>query len=211
MGMENYSLSDIRAAVDGNDGWGGGMGGGWFAWIILFALFGGGGFGFGGRGNVATTEDLASGFNFNALQTKTNDILAAVNGVNQNLGNAICQLGYQELQNINALERQIADCCCTTQRAIDSVKFDMANYSAATNANTTAVGQKILDKLSGMELAQKDAIIANQGQRIAALEADARMCGVVRYPTAATYATFCNPFFGFGGFNGNCGCGCNNI
>lgn len=202
MGMENYSLSDIRAATEGNDCGFGGMGGGWFAWILLFALFGGNGFGFGGnRGNVATTEDLASGFNFSALQGKTNDILAAVNGVNQNLGNAICQLGYQELQNITGLERQIADCCCTTQRAIDGVKFDMANYSSGIQMAQMQGTQKVLDKLCAMEAAQKDAVIAQQGQRIAALEADARMCGIPRtspygygiyaYPT-------CNP------------CGCTN-
>lgn len=192
--------ADIRAVVDNdNDGFGG-MGGNWFAWILLFALLSGNGFGFGGRAQTATTEDLASGFNFNALQGKTNDILAAVNGVNQNLGNAICQLGYQELQNITALERQIADCCCTTQRAIDSVKFDMANYASAIQMNDTANTQKVLDKLCQMELANKDAIIAQQGQRISALEADARMCGVLRWPTSVTYATNCNPFFG------SCGC-----
>lgn len=62
-----------------------------------------------------------------------------------------------------------------------------------------------LDKLCAMESAQKDAVIAQQGQRIAALEADARMCGVVRYPTASTYAVNCNPFFS--GYS----CGCANI
>lgn len=194
--------ADIRAIVDNdNDGFGG-MGGNWFAWILLFALLSGNGFGFGGRGQAATTEDLASGFNFNSLQGKTNDILAAVNGVNQNLGNAICQLGYQELQNITGLERQIADCCCTTQRAIDSVKFDMANYASAIQMNDTANTQKVLDKLCQMELSNKDAIIAQQGQRISALEADARMCGVLRWPTSVCYSTNCNPFFG--------GCGCAN-
>lgn len=196
MGMENYSLSDIRAVTD-NDGFGGGMGGGWFAWILLFALFGGGnGFGFGGnRGNVATTEDLASGFNFNSLQSKTNDILAAVNNNNQVLGNAICQLGYQELQNINGLERQIADCCCTTQRAIDGVKFDMANYSAATNATITAGVQKILDKMCADQTAALQA-------RVQSLELQQALCGIPRtspygygiyaYPT-------CNPCSPCGG------------
>lgn len=192
--MENYSLSDIAAATDGGFG-----GGNSLMYILLFALiFGWNGNGLGGRGNAATTEDLASGFNFNSLQEKTNDILAAVNNNNQVLGNAICQLGYQDLQNFNTVERQISDCCCSTQRAIDGVKFDMANYNASTNANTTAVGQKILDKLCGMEMAQKDAIIAQQGQRIAALEMDARFCGIPRinpygygiyqYPT-------CNPCY----------------
>ena len=154
--MDNISVSDIAAVTRNNDcyGDGFGMGGGWLSWLLIFALIGGNGFGFGGnRSNVATTEDLASGFNFNALQGKTNDILAAVNNNNQVLSNAICQLGYQDAQHTYDLSRQIADCCCTTQRGIDSVKFDMANYSASTNAAITAGTQKILDKMCENEKA----------------------------------------------------------
>lgn len=91
----NYSLSDVALASRGmdNDGMFGGNGI-WF--LALLFLFGMGGFGgYGARGQAATTEDLASGFNFNSLQGKTNDILAAVNGVNQNLGNAICTSTYE--------------------------------------------------------------------------------------------------------------------
>lgn len=195
--MDSMSPADMRAVLGDNDGWGG-MGGGWFAWILLFALFGGNGFGFGGnRGNVATTEDLASGFNFNSLQSKTNDILAAVNNNNQVLGNAICQLGYQDAQHAYDLSRQIADCCCTTQRGIDSVKFDMANYSAATNAAITAGTQKILDKMCADQTAALQA-------RVQSLELQQALCGIPRtnpygygiyaYPT-------CNP----------CGCSSTNI
>lgn len=171
--MSDYSLSDIRTAVGDNEGFGG-MGGGWFAWILLFALFGGNGLGFGGnRGNVATTEDLASGFNFSALQNKTNDILAAVNNNNQALGNAICQLGYQDAQHAYELSRQIADCCCMTQRGIDSVKFDMANYSAATNATITAGIQKVLDKMCADQTAALQS-------RVQSLELQQALCGVPR-------------------------------
>lgn len=181
----NYSLSDIAAAT-GGEGMGG-MGGWWM--IILFALiFGGNGGLFGNRGQAATTEDLASGFNFSSLQSKTNDILAAVNGTNQNINNAICQLGYQDLQNFNTVERQIADCCCATQRAVDSVKFDMANYAAATNAAVTAGTQKILDKLCADQTAALQA-------RVQQLELQSALCGVIRYPTATTYASP-SPFFG---------------
>ena len=211
--MENLSAADVAAVTRNNCGYGYGygdgmgMGGGWFAWILIFALFGGGFGGWGNRDNYVTESDLCNANNFNELKSQVSRMNDQQAAIARQTDNAICQIGYQALQNTNLLERQIADCCCTTQRAIDSVKFDMANYSAATNANTTAVGQKILDKLCGMEMAQKDAVIAQQGQRIAALEADARMCGVVRYPTAATYAAFCNPFFGF---SGNC-IGGNNI
>lgn len=206
----NYTLSDIRAATEGGEGFGG-MGGGWFAWILLFALFGGNGFGWGGRNCAPLTEsDLCNANSFSELKGQVGRMNDQQAAIARQTDNAICQLGYQALQNTNMLERQIADCCCTTQRAVDSVKFDMANYAAASNANTTAVGQKILDKLCGIEMAQKDAVIAQQGQRIAALEADARMCGVLRWLTSMTYSTHCNPFFGFE-FGNNCGCGCNNI
>ena len=187
----NYSLADLKAVTDNDCG----MGGNWIIWILLFAVLGGG-FGFGAnRGNVATTEDLASGFNFSALQNKTNDILAAVNNNNQVLGNAICQLGYQDAQHTYDLSRQIADCCCTTQRGIDSVRFDMANYSAAANAAITAGTQKILDKMCENEKAAMAA-------RIQSLELQQALCGVIRYPTATTYAVPSTCF----GFNS---CGCN--
>lgn len=198
--MENYTMTpaDIASVTGGNADFGN-MGGGWLLIVLFLLVFGGNGFGFGGnRGSVATTEDLASGFNFSALQGKTNDILAAVNGVNQNLANAICQSSYQTAQDINALGRQLADCCCTTQRAIDSVKFDMANYAAATNAAISAGTQKILDKMCADQTA---ALYA----RVQSLELQNALCGVVRYPTAMTYATNCNPFAGY-----NCGT-CSNI
>lgn len=194
------SPSDV-ALINGNGGMWGNNGMEWlFAIILLGAVGGGGLFGVNARANAATTEDLASGFNFSALQNKTNDILAAVNNVNQVISNAICQLGYQVLEQFSAMKQAFSECCCQTLRAIDGVKFDMANYAAASNANTVAVGQKILDKLCDMEksqiIAQKDAVIDQQAQRISALEMDARFCGIPRinpygygiyqYPT-------CNP------------------
>lgn len=185
-----YSLSDIASVTRDNDNFAGGS---W--WVILLFLFamGGNGFGFGNRSNVATTEDLASGFNFSALQNKTNEILAAVNGVNQNLSNAVCTSTYE-------LASKIDNCCCETNRNIDSVRYENAMNTAAINANTTAGIQKILDKMCENQMA------AMQNQ-INQLQLNSALCGVVRYPTATTYATTCNPFFG--GFN--CNCGCSNI
>lgn len=209
--MDNYSLSDIATATHGGDCWGGGMGGSWFAWILLFALFGfgGNGFGWGNRnGNPVTEADLCNSQNFNNLQNAVGRLSDNQAAIARQSDNAICQIGYQNLQNTNTLAAQIAECCCQSQLGTQSVKFDMANYAAATNANTTAVGQKILDKLCGMELAQKDAVIAQQNQRIGQLELNQALCGVIRYPTATTYGAGFNPFFG--GFSG-CNCGCNNI
>lgn len=199
--MENsMSPADMRAVLDGNNcgyGDGFGMGGGsWFAWILLFALFGGNGFGFNNRGNCVTEADLCNANSFSELKNsvgRMNDQQAAIA---RQTDNAICQIGYQNLQNTNTITSQLADCCCTTQRGIDSVKFDMANYSAATNATITAGIQKVLDKMCADQTAALQA-------RVQSLELQQALCGVVRYPTSTTYATTCNPFFG--GYN----CGCN--
>lgn len=211
MAMSEYSLADIRAATEGNngycgDGWGMGCGGGmWFAWIILFALLGGGnGWGWGNRGGQPVTEaDLCTANSFNELKSQVGRMNDQQAAIARQTDNAICQIGYQNLQNTNLLERQIADCCCTTQRAIDSVKFDMANYASSIQMNSTANTQKVLDKLCAMEAAQKDAVIAQQGQRIAALEADARMCGIPRINPYG-YGVYAYPACGGANTCGNC-------
>ena len=163
----SYSLADIRAATEGN-GWndGCGMGGGWFAWILLFALFGGNGFGFNNRGNCASTEDLASGFNFSALQGKTNDILAAVNNVNQNIGNAVCSSTYE-------LSSKIDNCCCNTQAAIQQVRYDMAvqNGDIKSLIHSEAEATRNLMQQNKIESLQ---------QQINALQLNSALCGIPR-------------------------------
>ena len=180
----SYSLADIRAAVDGSNGWndGCGMGGGWLSWILIFALLGGGfggGFGFGGRSQAATTEERSAGFNFAGINNKLDGISTAITSEGRNLDNAICTLGYNSLQQTSALSAQLAGCCCDLKTAIH------AEGEATRN------------------MIQQDKIESLQAQ-INNLQLNAALCGVVRYPTATTYATTCNPFFG--GFNG---CGCN--
>lgn len=185
----NYSLSDLAVATGngwGNNGWGGNWGGtlgGGLIGYILGASTNGGGILGNGRGNCATTEDLASGFNFSALQGKTNDILAAVNNVNQNIGNAVCSSTYE-------LGSKIDSCCCNTQLGIQDVKFDMANYASAIQMSEMQNTQKVLDKLCAMESAQKDATIAAQGQRINQLENDLRFC---RLPVISNVGWTVNP------------------
>lgn len=167
--MADYSLSDIanvaRGAEDGGFG-----GGNWGLWIILFfAIFANGGMFGGGRGNGVTTEDLASSFNFSELNNKNDAILAAISGANQNIGNAICQLGYKGLQQAYELSRQLADCCCTTNQTflsgIQSVKDMFRDYH---EQNLREENMKNYIK--------------------------SQFYGVVRYPLNATYAVNCNPF-----------------
>lgn len=196
--MENAGITPVMNV--GGYGYGDGYGfGGNGLWLFAILALMSGGFGgwSGNRGNVATTEDLASGFNFSGVNNKLNEITAGIAGVNQNLSNAICQLGYQGAQHTYELGSKIDTCCCATQRAVDSVKFDMANYAAGINANVTAQVQSIKDMLAAEKASA-------QAARIQQLELQQALCGVVRYPMSATYNA------GYP-FNYGCGCGCGNI
>ena len=65
--------------------------------------------------------------------------------------------------------------------------------TASINANTTAVGQKILDAIMGNRM-------EDMQNRINQLELKNELQGVVRYPNGYTYNAGQSPF---------CGCGCN--
>lgn len=183
---ENYTLSDIAAVTDGN-GRNNGMFGNDAWWIIILLLFGYGrnGFGFGGGqggygmpcGVPATQADLAAGFNNSAVLSGINGIDSALcqgfNGINT----AILQNGYNTQGAINGLSHQLSDCCCATQRAIDSVKYENATNTCAiqnTIQNTTrdvienanANSRAILDFLTQDKIATLTA--ENQSLKFAA-------------------------------------------
>ena len=65
--------------------------------------------------------------------------------------------------------------------------------TASINANTTAVGQKILDAIMGNRM-------EDMQNRINQLDLKNELQGVVRYPNGYTYNAGQSPF---------CGCGCN--
>ena len=226
----NYSLSDIAAVTDGNRG--GGFGGGdWGAWIILFLLFGlfgrggyGGGFGFGGGEGCATQADIRSAVDQQTLISKLDQQTYGLADATYALNNAITG-------GFHGVERQLADCCCTTQRAIDGVNFNLAKgfcdlgnvVNAGTrdilenqNSNTRA----ILDFLTQDKIATLTAenqslkLTASQANQNAVLMAamDANKAEILRRtgaecPTAAYIVQPPTPVhFPYN----NCGCGCGN-
>ena len=203
------SVADI-AAVTGaqncrnNDGWGND----WWAIIIILALFGGfgnrGGL-FGGNSGYgcgscapATCSELQAGFNNQSVQNKLNG-----------LENGLCSLGYDQLaqmnsiantiqqgnfalqqtlnnnaiaqmQDTNAVSRQLADCCCENRAAIKDVQYTAAmNNSAllqAINAQTNTIVQNdnanyraLHDELVSYQMQQKDDVIAELRSQVQAL------------------------------------------
>lgn len=206
--MSEYSLSDMRAAMGNGCGYNDcgmfGGGGNGILWLFAIAfLFGGGFGGIGGRyggGSPVTEADLCSANSFNDLKSGVRDVSGQISSMNVGFTKGLCDFGYTTLAQFNNLERQLSDCCCTTQRAIDGVnynvaqqasgiKFDLANYSAATNQMFSAGIQSIKDMFRDYQEANmRDENMKSYFREL--------MCGVVRYPTDTTYATSCNPFYG---------------
>ena len=155
------SLADIAAVTGSsrdNDGmWGNGAW--WIVILLIFSWggFGNNGWGNGnGMGSTAaayTDSAIQRGFDNQAVISKldgitnglcdgfyavNNSMLTGFNGINTN----IMQTGYgiqqainadtiANMQNTNALQAQLANCCCETREAIQNV-----NYNMATNACT---------------------------------------------------------------------------
>lgn len=195
------SLADIAAVTDKTNGmFGGADGGMWIFALLILLMIGGGGF-FGGarnfNGEPVTEAGLCNAMNFNNLENSVGRLNDNVQHNYQGLQNGLSNLGYETLRNFNATQTQLADCCCTTQRAIDGVNYNGAINTANINANTTAQTQKILDALAQNKIESLQAQV-NQ------LQLQSAMCGVVRYPNATTYTAGFSPVF-------NSSCGCSNI
>lgn len=169
MGMETgsgMSVADVMALQNRNtDGsMFGGAGGTWVWVFFLFFLlaWGGGGFGF-GNGAAAqgalTRADLCQEFNFNDLHN-------AVRGLSNGLCDGFYAMNTTMLQGFNGLGNQVQEnrfasqqCCCETNRNIDSVKYENARNTCdivnaikadgdATRAMMTAnTIQELRDKL----------------------------------------------------------------
>lgn len=209
--MDNMSLSDIAAVTRGNDNDGWGQGGAW--WIIILFLFvlmgGNGGFWgnrtgeFGQYATAASQQEILFGQQFGQI----NDRLT-------NIGNGICNLGYEMqgsvgqlgkevalaqagtnttiLQTGNNIQAQLAQCCCDNRLATANLASQMDKQTCAINSNIDA-------KFAELQKQQYEQTIAAQNQRISQLELQAQMYGVVRYPNGYSYNAGPSPF-----------CGCNN-
>lgn len=256
---ENFAMGYAMGQDNNNNGDGlfGGGAGGWLGILLLIALLGGGlGYGgFGGFGGgaglqgMATRADINEGF---ALQNITSGIQAIQQGICDSvyaLNNTIqggfnaTQMGM--MQGFNGVERgfcdlshQLSDCCCTTQRAIDGVNYNMATQTNAlqqamcTNTRDIIDSQQagtraILDfltqdkistltaenqalKFAASQAQQNAFITANQDAQTAEIiRRLGRDCPVPAYVVPNPNCCYGNPIgVSYGGANAGCGCGC---
>ena len=144
-----------------------------------------------------TEAGLCNALNFNNLENAVGRLGDSQNAGFTGIQRDMCTATTALNAAINQSRFENQQCCCATQRAIDGVRYDGAMNTASINANTTAQVQKVLDVLCENRM-------ADMQNQINQLQLQSALCGVVRYPTQTTFATNCNPFWGF-----NNGC-CNN-
>lgn len=143
---------------------------------------------------------------------------ATINNGFAGVNNAICTLGYQNQAGFNSLSRELADCCCTTQRAIDSVKYENAKNTCdiirAGQDNTRAILDYLTtEKISSLqsENAGLKAQISNDRQSRYIVDALSPKCPqpayVVQPPQEVTFPTNCCGNVAYANYN-NSGCGC---
>lgn len=200
-----------------NGGFGFGGDGAWWIIILLLAGWGnngfGGGFG-GGNGNLAfdlgrlaTTNDVASGFNNSAVLSSLNDLKLGQAGLQQTLCQGFNGVNTSILTSTNDLSRQIGDCCCTTQRAIDGVNYNIAKSTCdivnSQNANT----QRIIDMYTGDKIASLQADKAALTAQLSQNAQTRTLIDTLRPVAQPAYIT-CSPYESVYGCFKQSGCGC---
>lgn len=142
--------------------------------------FGGGFGGYGGAGAAGAIDNYVLTSDFSQLSKQVSDGFAGVErrtdaiinglcdgfytnaqliaGVNQNLAtqgyetrNAITQTQINQMQNANALQAQLAQCCCDNREAIANVNYNMATQNCATLQAIDKVGDRVIDYLANKE------------------------------------------------------------
>lgn len=226
--MTEMSAADIAAVTNKHYGYGDsfGYGNSWIWVILLFAIFGwgGNGFGYGRNAGPVTQLELQQGFD-------TQSILRKLDGNTQGLCDGFYATNTNMLQAQNQLQRDLCQgfaainaginenrfasqqCCCETNRNIDAVRYENAKNTcdivraiekdgdatrALINANTMqALRDKIVAK--DQELQTANFQLSQQAQNATLIDA-LRPCAKPAYIT-------CSPYFSYGTY----GCGCSNF
>ena len=176
-----------------------------------------------GYENLATSSEVQRGFDNQNVMANQRETLAAINDASargiaatnqvyhdvvQNLGDKYSELA-RDIAGVGAgvaqaianqcqlngdLKLQLSETGNGINANIAQNRFDAALNTAAINATTTAIGQKILDKMSDGE----NRALQN---RVNQLELDRALCGVIRYQPNLNFGAVQSPFGGIG-YNG---------
>lgn len=166
---------------------------------------------------VQISNGLCDGFY--AMNTSLlNGFSGVNNAINTNgyeTRNAITNAQINAMQNTNAIQTQLAQCCCDNKSAIADLNYNIATQSCATNNNVSNSARDIIDSqnantraiLEALQAQQTEALktrIAEQAQQINALQlaksqteqnayllGQLKQCPIPAYTVPNPYANTC--------------------
>lgn len=213
----------------------------WFV-VVLAVLFGwggngfGGGFGGGGSGvqGALTRGDLCMDMNFQEVKREVQNANDAVNLGFSNLNSTICNQQYDTarmiddlgttiqggfnaanivaLQGQNAIQTQLAQCCCENREGQAQIRYDMATNTRDIIQSQEAGTRAILDYLCQDKISTLQS--ENNALRLSASQAAQNNYLISQLrPTPIPSWNVPNPYaytgVGYGyGYGNGCGCAC---
>ena len=193
-GNTGLTAGDLALLKD-NDGFmdGNGM---WVFFLFFLLAWGGNGF-FNNRGNesVATSADVQRGFDTNTIISKLDGIANGICDSTYALNNSITSNANSISMGINNLAHEVESCCCTTNRNIDSVRYENAKNTcdivnaihADGEATRSLITQNTMQELrDNLQAAQLQLGNLSQTQR---LIDTLRPCAVPAYLTCSPYTS----------------------
>lgn len=202
-GNTGLTAGDLALLRD-NDGFmdGNGM---WVFFLFFLLAWGGNGF-FGNRGNesLATSADVQRGFDTNTVVNKLDGIANGICDSTYALNNSITSNANSISMGINNLAHEVESCCCTTNRNIDSVRYENAKNTcdivnaihADGEATRSLITQNTIQELrDNLQAAQLQ--LGNMSQTQTLIDT-LRPCAVPAYIT-------CSPYTNAAYYTGSCG------
>ena len=206
MNGSGLSAGDLALLRD-NDGMFGGNGV-WAIFLFFLLAWGGNGFGFGNRGgmsyDVPATKDFVSNeFNNQNVINKLNGLENGLCDGFYALNNSVKDNAYATQTGIANLGYEMQNCCCTTNRNIDAVRYENAkNTCDIINAGNTNT-QRIVDTINAYVMEQKDTKIAEQGQLLSEQRIINTINSTLQPPRPIPAYQVANPYCGYNA----CSCG----
>lgn len=184
----NMDPAALMAMMNNNGGFGGN--GAWWIWIILLFFcwggFGGNGFGRGANDASRLASELNTDANTNLLMQAINgnkeaisslsntlncdfnSVTAALNSINSGVSKISCDVKLSSCEVINAitsgnaaLASKLAECCCNTQRSIDSVNLNLTKMGYEDQLAMCNQTNTLVNTMNQNTLSLRDSNLAN--------------------------------------------------
>ena len=210
-GNSGLTAGDLALLRDNNDFTGGGST--WMFFLFFLLLFGNGNGILNNRlgESIATSADLQRGFDTNTIVNKLDGITNGLCQTGYELNNSIKDNSFATQTAINNLSHNVDDCCCTTNRNIDAVRYENAKNTcdiinaihadgeATRSLITQNTIQDLRDKINERDRELQSAQFQiSQISQTSNIVNQIKPCPIPAYLSCSPYASY-NPSF----------CGCN--